>query len=208
MGHLNSKGTDAQMKQVWPKELRFVNNGNLVFEVRPPEEGHKRRDVPQQISAGLRSGANLVEITIKDDNVENFVFAILRTTSRSPKQLEADVKTIDTATGQKRAKELMGSISRGDGEVQCLGTDRARLLCPITMVRPDKPARGMQCRHLQCFDLAAFLESNQQMKAINNRWSCPVCSLVLKPIDLLIDLFIAQILASTKNDAEEVVFKK
>jgi len=196
------------VKQVWPHEMRFENNGNLVFEVCAPEAGHKRRDVPQAISAGLRSGANLVEITIKDDNVQSFAFAIVRTKPCTPQQLFLEVPSIDKQTGQKRAKELMGSISRGDGEVQCLGTDRTRLLCPITMVRPDKPARGKQCRHLQCFDLMAFLESNQQMKAINNRWSCPVCSHVLKPNDLCIDLFIADILARTGKDVDEVVVKK
>lgn len=208
MCQLKSKGAKEQVKQAWPHEMRFVNNGNLVFEVCAPEAGHKRRDVPQVISAGLRSGANLVELTISDDNAQSFAFAIVRTKPCTPQQLFLEVPSIDKQAGQKRAKELMGSISRGDGEVQCLGTDRTRLLCPITMVRPDKPARGKQCRHLQCFDLMAFLESNQQMKAINNRWSCPVCSHNLKPNDLCIDLFTADILARTGKDVDEVVIKK
>lgn len=208
MCDVTSKGENGQVKQVWPHEMRFVNNGNLVFEVIAPEAGHKRRDLPQRICQSLRPGANLVEITIKDDNVQSFAFAIVRTRPRTPQQLSQEVTTIATDAGQKRAKSLMGSISRGDGEVQCLGTDRTRLLCPITMVRPDMPARGKPCRHLQCFDLMAFLESNQQMKAINNRWSCPVCSLILKPTDLCVDLYIEDVLAKTGKHDVEVVFDK
>eukprot|EP00435_Cladocopium_sp_Y103_P046808 s1477_g13.t1 len=42
-----------------------------------------------------------------------------------------------------------------------------------------------QERHLQCFGLAAYLEANLKMRALNNRWTCPVCSNVLKPHDLV-----------------------
>ena len=58
-------------------------------------------------------------------------------------------------------------------------------------------------RHLQCFGLGAYLESNMKMRALNNRpasrfgrlwsvehsrcrWTCPVCSNILKPHDLVV----------------------
>jgi len=37
----------------WPHALKMTANGSEIFQVQPPEEMHKRRDVPQNISAGV-----------------------------------------------------------------------------------------------------------------------------------------------------------
>merc|ERR1712159_652739 len=55
-----------------------------------------------------------------------------------------------------------------------------------------------------CFGLAAYLESNCKMRAMNNRWTCPVCSTVLKPSDLRIDGYVERVLAETPAHVEEV----
>lgn len=45
------------------------------------------------------------------------------------------------------------------------------LKCPITFRRITLPARGHECRHIQCFDLESYL----QMNAERGLWRCPVC---------------------------------
>jgi len=92
-------------------------------------------------------------------------------------------------------------------EFQATASDRSRLICPITLVRIRTPARGKKCRHLQCFDLEAYLVANLRMAAFNKRWHCPVCDLVIKPPgDLFIDTFAVQILSGTGDCDEEVAF--
>ena len=67
--------------------------------------------------------------------------------------------------------------------VECVGDERLRLRCPITLERfASAPARGISCTHLQCFDLEAYLVSNYRTRAFNNRWRCPVCSLELRSL--------------------------
>merc|ERR1712014_281114 len=42
------------------------------------------------------------------------------------------------------------------------------------------------------------------MRSLNNRWTCPVCSTVLKPQDLRIDGYVERVLAETPAHVEEV----
>lgn len=46
------------------------------------------------------------------------------------------------------------------------------LKCPITFKRITLPARGHDCKHIQCFDLESYLQLNCERGA----WRCPVCS--------------------------------
>eukprot|EP00933_Yihiella_yeosuensis_P019999 TRINITY_DN16128_c0_g1_i1.p1 TRINITY_DN16128_c0_g1~~TRINITY_DN16128_c0_g1_i1.p1 ORF type:complete len:263 (-),score=55.34 TRINITY_DN16128_c0_g1_i1:44-784(-) len=74
------------------------------------------------------------------------------------------------------------------------------------MDRIQDPVRGDLCQHMQCFDLNGYLSTNNQMQAVNNRWKCPLCSLILRPQDLRRDLHFAEVLRVTSNqpDLEEV----
>ena len=48
------------------------------------------------------------------------------------------------------------------------------LKCPITQQAIRLPARGRDCKHIQCFDLENFLIMNSRKAS----WSCPVCKYV------------------------------
>merc|ERR1719284_292939 len=96
----------------------------------------------------------------------------------------------------------------GDG-VECVGDERLRLRCPITLERfASAPARGESCRHLQCFDLEAYLVANYRTRAFNNRWRCPLCDTELRPQDLRIDAFVESVLRSTQEADEEVLLDR
>ena len=44
-------------------------------------------------------------------------------------------------------------------------------ICPISQTTIDKPGRGVNCTHSQCFDLKNFIVRAMEM----NVWDCPVC---------------------------------
>ncbi|MGH0186772.1 UNVERIFIED_CONTAM: hypothetical protein FKN15_022447 [Acipenser sinensis] len=48
---------------------------------------------------------------------------------------------------------------------------KVSLKCPITFRRIQLPARGHDCRHIQCFDLESYLQLNCE----RGTWRCPVC---------------------------------
>lgn len=197
--------------QVWPNYLSFKVNGRQAFEIQEPKPGHKRRDLPQRISASIKPGLNRVEVFMKDPKVQTFALAVLRTTPQLPKDMckqlaKSCVKTEDC---KQKIMDLMFASSL-DGcieDFQAAVSDRSRLICPISLERIRTPARGKKCRHLQCFDLEAYLVSNQKMSSMKKRWLCPVCDLPIKPPgDLFIDTFHVQILAETGMMDEEVAF--
>lgn len=99
-------------------------------------------------------------------------------------------------------------LDEEDEEVTCVLSNKLRLRCPLSFERVDIPVRGETCMHLQCFGLGAYLEANMKMRALNNRWTCPVCSNILKPHDLVVDKYVQKVLSETPAHVEEVIIEK
>lgn len=76
------------------------------------------------------------------------------------------------------------------------------LKCPITKSRIRLPARGHECKHVQCFDLEAYLMINSE----RGSWRCPECSKSAITDTLEIDQYIWAILNTLSNsDVDEVI---
>eukprot|EP01054_Gregarina_sp_Poly1_P007795 Gregarina_sp_Poly_1__7794@NODE_440_length_8372_cov_344_424925_g359_i0_p1_GENE_NODE_440_length_8372_cov_344_424925_g359_i0NODE_440_length_8372_cov_344_424925_g359_i0_p1_ORF_typecomplete_len1270_score203_77zfMIZ/PF02891_20/4_9e03zfMIZ/PF02891_20/2_4e03zfMIZ/PF02891_20/7_2e16Chromo/PF00385_24/4_6Chromo/PF00385_24/4e08Chromo/PF00385_24/5e03zfNse/PF11789_8/0_38MRNIP/PF15749_5/3_1e02MRNIP/PF15749_5/2_1e02_NODE_440_length_8372_cov_344_424925_g359_i042018010 len=79
-----------------------------------------------------------------------------------------------------------------------------KLTCPSTMCRIGIPARGYNCKHVQCFDLEFFVQS--QRNAIHQaRWKCSVCRKNCRPHELLVDAWQQQILAKTTEEDKQII---
>mmetsp|Transcript_19664 Transcript_19664/g.34859 ORF Transcript_19664/g.34859 Transcript_19664/m.34859 type:complete len:642 (-) Transcript_19664:71-1996(-) len=199
--------------QVWPTQIHFFVNRCEAFAVHPPEEGHKRRDVPHSIAATLKAGRNDIEVQMVDDDCAGLALAVLLTAPQSPDTLAAQVQRCAVPVAKQRICELLASQAArsapasGDAaeDIVCLTSDTLKLTCPITMERVEEPVRGLKCQHLQCFSLSAYVTSNRQMGAFNKRWVCPLCTLVLRPPDLCVDGYVKKVLASAPKDIDEVV---
>lgn len=193
--------------QAWPNSLQFLANGGEVFSVKPPEEGHKRRDVPQPISPGLKIGMNAISVHLADASFDHFALAVVLTQPRSIAELSQPVVICDEAIALARVRKLLSKQPSRcqDEEIMCLTSDMLRLRCPITMDRVHVPVRGKECQHLQCFSLEAYISSNRAMRAFNNRWQCPVCTLILRPQDLCHDPYVARVAQGTAPEIEEVL---
>jgi len=195
--------------QTWPSSMTVKVNGKSAFEIKEAKPGHKRRDLPHRISANLKPGVNAFEVSLKDTDVQKYALALVRTSPLGPREICKTVPCVGVEDCKQRVTELLfSSMLEGCVEdFQAAVSDRSRLICPISIERIRTPARGKKCRHLQCFDLEAYLVSNQKMAAINKRWLCPICDLVVKPPgDLFIDTYVVQILAETGERDEEVAF--
>ncbi len=72
--------------------------------------------------------------------------------------------------------------------------------CPLGLVVIQLPARGLQCQHLQCFDLRTFLMNNRVARS--RAWECIVCYKKLSISDLRIDPFLKELLAQISNDED------
>mmetsp|Transcript_81855 Transcript_81855/g.171215 ORF Transcript_81855/g.171215 Transcript_81855/m.171215 type:complete len:821 (-) Transcript_81855:236-2698(-) len=197
--------------QAWPHKLTFEANGAEVFSIKEPEEGHIRRDVPANISSGLKPGINTISITMEDENPTGYAFALVRTQTMTTAQIATATPTIAEDTAQERVMALLADTwaapvdNDDDEEITCVISNKLKLRCPLSFERCSIPVRGENCMHLQCFGLLAYLESNMKMRALNNRWTCPVCNCMLRPQDLRRDAYVEKVLAETPEHIDEVL---
>ncbi|KAH7716159.1 zinc finger protein [Aphelenchoides avenae] len=80
-----------------------------------------------------------------------------------------------------------------NSDCEVLSPYTVSLRCPRIQVA----SRGVNCTHLQCFDLATFLEG----PASSGLWHCPICSKDTKLDGLRIDELLNEILQSFAADA-------
>ena len=69
-----------------------------------------------------------------------------------------------------------GSLNSSEGDGVEQTAIKISLKCPITFKKITLPARGHDCKHIQCFDLESYL----QMNCERGSWRCPVCKWVQK----------------------------
>jgi hypothetical protein len=199
--------------QVWPLTVTLEANGNEVFKIVPPEEGHVRRDVPRNIAGGVKPGSNTFTVTIDDPHTSSYAMALVHTYPRTVEQISADIAKFPEEQARERVCKLLednwnegitATEEDEDDEIQCVIANKLKLRCPLSFERVVIPVRGDSCMHLQCFGLGAYLASNEKMRALNNRWTCPVCTNVLRPRDLRIDGYVQKVLADTPDHVDEV----
>jgi len=73
-----------------------------------------------------------------------------------------------------------------------------------TKMRMKIPARGKLCAHMDCFDLATWLEEHQNTAAVVERSKCEICEQEINMEDIVIDSFIQDILEKTANNVKQV----
>lgn len=204
--------------QVWPMTVGIEANGNEVFKIIPPEEGHVRRDVPRNIAGGVKPGANSFVVNVDDPTYAGFALALVHTYPRSVTEISSDIVRCEEEQARERVCSLLADnwsdeigphlADNGEDEedeISCVISNKLKLRCPLSFERVVNPVRGESCVHLQCFGLGAYLESNVKMRALNNRWTCPVCTNILRPRDLRIDAYVEKVLADTPETVDEVV---
>ncbi|KAH7694762.1 SMC protein Flexible Hinge Domain containing protein, partial [Aphelenchoides avenae] len=70
----------------------------------------------------------------------------------------------------------------------------------VSNKRIQVAAKGVNCQHLRCFDLSAFI----QVRVCSNRWYCPLCGTETKLDQLRINEFVNGILHATDASVERV----
>uniref|UniRef100_A0A8C9HGE6 GATA zinc finger domain-containing protein 14-like n=1 Tax=Piliocolobus tephrosceles TaxID=591936 RepID=A0A8C9HGE6_9PRIM len=204
--------TNIPLKQEWPKTLTLKVNGNISEKILAPSWEHKRRDNPLKITHILKAGPNEIDISITNyEQPKFFVLAFVLCNLNTEQSIIENIifkNTLSFKEAKQRIIHLL-SMKHGDDEVMCMEVNRKiSLHCPFSLDRILIPCRGVNCSHLQCFDLKSFIDVTKKTKAFNNRWKCPICSLVLRPKDLVVDTFITYVLSEVPQNIKEVELNK
>ena len=90
-----------------------------------------------------------------------------------------------------------------DTDIQSEDSLKICTICPLSRKIVDKPVRGINCLHLECFDLDTYVKLGFQ----TFKWTCPICSKFASQTELKLDNFILKILKSQidKNSNDDMI---
>ncbi|GAA6107717.1 zinc finger MIZ domain-containing protein 2 isoform X2 [Tachysurus ichikawai] len=197
---------DRQMNTNWPASVQVsVNATPLTIERGDNKTSHK----PLYLKHVCQPGRNTIQITVTACCCSHlFVLQLVHRPS---------VRSVLQGLMKKRllpAEHCVTKIKRNFSSGTIPGTPglngedgveqtaiKVSLKCPITFRRIQLPARGHDCRHIQCFDLESYLQLNCE----RGTWRCPVCNKTALLEGLEVDQYMLGILIYIQNsDYEEI----
>ncbi|XP_056287903.1 zinc finger MIZ domain-containing protein 2 [Pseudoliparis swirei] len=194
---------DRQMNTNWPASVQVsVNATPLCIERGDNKTSHK----PLYLKPVCQPGRNTVQITVTACCCSHlFVLQLVhRPSVRSVLQglMKKRLLPAEHCITKIKRNFSSGTIPGLNGEDGVEQTAiKVSLKCPITFRRIQLPARGHDCRHIQCFDLESYLQLNCE----RGTWRCPVCNKTALLEGLEVDQYMLGILVYIQNsDYEEI----
>ncbi|KAM7028627.1 zinc finger MIZ domain-containing protein 2 isoform 2-T2 [Acridotheres tristis] len=197
---------DRQMNTNWPASVQVsVNATPLNIERGDNKTSHK----PLYLKHVCQPGRNTIQITVTACCCSHlFVLQLVHRPS---------VRSVLQGLIKKRllpAEHCITKIKRNFSSGTIPGTPgpngedgveqtaiKVSLKCPITFRRIQLPARGHDCRHIQCFDLESYLQLNCE----RGTWRCPVCNKTALLEGLEVDQYMLGILIYIQNSEHEEI---
>uniref|UniRef100_A0A8C7NPM5 Zinc finger MIZ-type containing 1 n=1 Tax=Oncorhynchus mykiss TaxID=8022 RepID=A0A8C7NPM5_ONCMY len=198
---------DRQMNTNWPASVQVsVNATPLTIERGDNKTSHK----PLHLKQVCQPGRNTIQITVTACCCSHlFVLQLVhRPSVRSVLQGLLKKRLLPAEHCITKVKRNFSSVAASSGNTTLNGEDgveqtaiKVSLKCPITFRRIQLPARGHDCKHVQCFDLESYLQLNCE----RGTWRCPVCNKTALLEGLEVDQYMWGILNAIQNSEFEEV---
>ncbi|XP_055758743.1 zinc finger MIZ domain-containing protein 1-like isoform X2 [Salvelinus fontinalis] len=198
---------DRQMNTNWPASVQVsVNATPLTIERGDNKTSHK----PLHLKQVCQPGRNTIQITVTACCCSHlFVLQLVhRPSVRSVLQGLLKKRLLPAEHCITKIKRNFSSVVASSGNTSLNGEDgveqtaiKVSLKCPITFRRIQLPARGHDCKHVQCFDLEWYLQLNCE----RGTWRCPVCNKTALLEGLEVDQYMWGILNAIQNSEFEEV---
>ncbi|KAK8391085.1 hypothetical protein O3P69_017024 [Scylla paramamosain] len=198
---------DRQMNTNWPASVQVsVNATPLSIDRGEQKTSHK----PLYIKAVCQPGRNTIQITVTACCCSHlFVLQLVhRPSVRSVLQGLLRKRMLPAEHCVTKIKRNFNSVAASNGSLNNSEGDgveqtaiKISLKCPITFKKITLPARGHDCKHIQCFDLESYL----QMNCERGSWRCPVCNKTAYLEGLEVDQYIWGIITTLANSPVDEV---
>ncbi|KAH7474851.1 hypothetical protein KRP22_003474 [Phytophthora ramorum] len=196
---------DLAAGHCWPTSTQLSVNGFGVPITQRAPPGHANpskvlRELPANIFQYSRVGRNVVDIrTTENPSVFGFMIQIVEV--RNINDLVAEVQETSKGLTYESAKQdVIKSFGSEDEDDVVATVTMLSVRCPLGLCVINLPARGLHCKHLQCFDLKTFILFSK--KARSKAWRCTVCHHFIKASDLRIDPYLKKLLAEVEGEDE------
>lgn len=212
---------DRQMNTNWPASVQ-VSANSTPLEIDRGDNKNTHR--PLYLKQVCQPGRNTIQITVSTcccshlfvlqlvhrPSVNHVLHTLLKRNLLSAEQAVAKIKRNFAVGHTTNPNQPLGGNGPGTDKdsLETATSTKVSLKCTVTLKRIALPARGHDCKHIQCFDLEAYLALNCE----RGNWRCPVCNKPALTEGLEIDQYMWAILntlnsSNTPNgmDTEEVV---
>jgi hypothetical protein len=197
----------------WPPNI-FVTFNQNALEIR--RDTHNGKDLPAEITNFIVRGTNILKVVfpeLQPGGAQDRYIAVEMIETLSHLNIINTVRSF----GMIPEEETLGIFkkrlsSSPDDDVTIEAHD-----LPIDLADPfsstifKTPARGVDCTHLECFDLEIWLNTRPSKPPIKcshgqvdcgcktvepsnpDKWRCPICSKDARPYSLRIDSFLSKV---------------
>ncbi|OUM62037.1 hypothetical protein PIROE2DRAFT_62157 [Piromyces sp. E2] len=212
------KNNDKQ-KMEWPFCIKTIRcNGEILNITRKKphygSDGHLLQtegiDSPHDITKFIHSNDNTIEIETdkidkctKEETVNalfNIEFNYVETEEECKERIKKTIFSRKDILPIIK-KQTVGSNNNNDDDLIIIdSTITVSLKCPISFSRIKNPVRGVECKHVQAFELDSYLSINYK----HGKWECPVCSKHTTTEDLRYDEWFDELLKRIPEDVDKV----
>ncbi|CAK7233056.1 hypothetical protein SEUCBS140593_008474 [Sporothrix eucalyptigena] len=209
----------------WPKNIFITVNDKPVFVRR---QSHNGKDLPASVTELIQLGLNHVQVAIPEESHRsgprpNFFFGveIIETAhcNRTVDYIKRYGVEDASVTINKINSRLQSTYVEDDEFAVLQDSISVDLADPFSAKIFRIPVRGVQCQHIECFDLFNWLNTRPagasatsncqhqftckcpkaQEPTVPDKWRCPICSRDARPSSLRIDRFLVDVRAKLKE---------
>lgn len=190
----------------WPLKSRISLNGRPATHVQQPQSWDgvsskdKNEDEPLVLPfQSLRPGCNELSITSCDPVPHVCVALVVEERSFDHLRQAIEAQELSWSSALSHVRSIFGDQPEDD-ELSA-GAARLSLQCPLSHTRLVNPVRSRKCKHLECFDLVAYLRMAQASRF--PRYQCPRCGAHARPHELILDPWMRKLLSEIPENCLE-----
>lgn len=182
---------------------------------------HFHTDLPLEITHLIKDGMNEIHFSLPSISEKEKAGHYFASVERITTQNDGSVRGVIDTNTHTTVEETIAGIKRrlGEGiagEVVLLGrTMNVSVVDPLSAKICKIPVQGVDCKHMECFDLDNWLSSRPSKPGsatsepcIVDCWACPLCGGDARPISLRInDYFVnvcKRLLETGRLDAKAI----
>lgn len=188
---------------VWPSVVYIFVNGVEHYVRR---KVHNGKDIPLDITDSLIEGENNISLHFLRSSAETkdvlYALAVEIMDIASVDRLKQLVRYLPASETHARVRQHLSS-SGTDDELSIVSDNiSVDLICPFTCRVFNTPARGVDCAHLECFDLDTYFitkASKSGKGVMEYNWRCPICDKDARPQSLIVDNYLVDVRAELER---------
>ena len=183
------------LDNVWPGSTAVILNGTAM-DVR--RKSHHGKDLPIDASTYIEEGTNEIStaiISLSEKSTQAFAIGVELIEVVEEQIIRQNLPVLSREAARQRIVDRSAAL---DPDIEIVRSETVvDVTDPFSATLVKIPMRGIHCRHNQCFDRDAFLETRRSKArnepSVPDLFRCPICGSDARPQSLVIDGFLLQV---------------